>query len=159
MNLWIIGGIITAFIAWSGFMYYEGSSREADACTKTTDKKELKQAGATITAQSAVIATIGKQQEVSQGVDHDYQLKKDDIDYTYAHVSERLQPGPIPNPRPTISLPAAGVTASRPAAATQRPFLTKVYKLTAKECDANTAQLLSLQAWVIRQLAIKTPAK
>lgn len=156
MGGWGIAGLLIAFVAWSGFMYYEGGNKADVVCAKDSEKKDLKQASATIGAQKGVITTIGQQQAVSQGVDHDYQLKKDDIDYVYGNELKRLHDAPKPIPTPTgAGLPAASPAASRFVAAATRPLRSKVYKLNSQECDQNTAQLYSLQDWVKKQLAIK----
>lgn len=159
MNGYLALGLLSAFIAWSGFMYYEGHSREADACAKAAQQKELVEAKVAEAAQKGVIATVAKQQNVTNGVDHDYQVRIADIDNDYADEFKRLASVQQPQ-RPAATnnnLSASAIAAVRPVIAASRPFRTKVYKLNAQECDANTAQLYGLQAWLKGQLAIKQP--
>lgn len=158
MNGYGIAAILIGFVAWSGFMYYEGTSKEIAVCGKETEKTTVTQQTGTIAAQDGVISTIAAQQHVTQGVDDDYQHRKNNIDYVYNNVTARLQ-----LPKPTISptgdsLPAPTSPTLRPNVAARRPFVSKVFRLNRKECDDNTAKLYSLQDWIKGQQAIKALA-
>lgn len=153
MNGYVAIGLLAAFVGWSGFMYHEGLSKESAVCGQADAKHDLAQSVATIAAEKGVITTIGQQQTVTQGVDNAYQTKKSDIDNQYAAaISMRPEGAATGN---GVSTPA-GATCRSDAAAS-RSFHTKVFKLSAKECDDNTAQLYGLQEWVMGQGAIMEP--
>lgn len=144
MSPYLAGGMLIAFIAWSGFMYYEGTSKETAVCKGADAQHDLAQANVTVNAEKGVIATIGKQQTVTQGVDYAFQAKTRDIDSLYADAIG-LRSTPTPASGGMSAIPSA---ASKPHAAAPRPFRTRVFKLTAQECDENTEQLYGLQEWV-----------
>lgn len=148
MNQWWI----LAFVAWSvglaGVGYNYGHDKSALTCAHGIEGQQQ----VTITAQKGVISTVGKQQAVTQEVDNAYQSKRNDIDSMYGPDS--VQPAPAPT---GDSLPATGAAACRPTASTARPLHTKIYKLSAQECDENTAQLYGLQEWVRGQQAVRQP--
>lgn len=154
MNGYVALGIGIAFIAWSGFMYYEGTSKETAVCGQADAKHDLAQTDVTIKAKDGVIATVAKQQSATQGVDNAYEAKKSAIDSQYA-ADNSVRGGQKP-------IAGAGVRAvpnpsGRPHAAPARSLHTKVYKLSPQECDDNTNQLYGLQNWVKAQEAIPPP--
>ena len=157
MSPYLAGGMLLAFIAWSGFMYHEGASKETAVCGQADAKHDLAQAGVTVAAEKGVIATVAEQQTVTQGVDNAYQAKDHDIDNQYITGFVGVQHSTLPGTIPDIC--AAGNTAGRPHAAASRPFVTTVYKITPKECDQNTNKLYGLQAWVKGQQKVKQPAE
>lgn len=151
MNKYWAIALLVSFVAWSGFMYYEGGGKERALCSAADAKQDMAQAGVTIKAAKGVVATVGKQQDVTKGVDNAYQLKKSVIDNQYAgDDSLRAARAPASN-----YMPPAACAAGRPHAAATRSFRTKVFKLSPQECDENTEQLYGLQDWVKGQLAIK----
>ena len=152
MNLYWASGLLIAFVMWSGFMYVEGYNKKAALCGEANAQHEVAQDNVTIGAQKGVIATVGKQQTVTQEVDNAYQAKKGDIDNQYAGDAAGVQPV---QPAAGSDKHASGSAASRPYAAPARPFITKIFKLNPKECDENTQQLISLQDWVNGQQVIK----
>ena len=145
--------ILVAFVAWSSLMYYEGYDKKTALCGKEDAQHDLAQAGVTVAAEKGVIGTIGEQQNVTQGVDNAYQAKKLYIDNQYAAGLIGMR-GPASTPA-GYSLPATGSAASRPNVTPTRSLLTKVYKLSAQECDENTQQLYGLQEWVRGQQTVK----
>lgn len=150
MNGYIAAGLALAFIAWSGFMYYEGISKETAVCGKADATHDLAQADVTIGAQKGVIGAVANQQSVTQGVSNAYEAKKSDIDSQYAAASG------VRGGQAAVANAGAGAvpsTTGRPDAAAPRSFHTKIYKLNAQECDYNTAQLYGLQDWVRKQEA------
>lgn len=155
MNGYVAAALGLAFIVWSGFIYYEGTSKESAECASADGKHDLAQAGVTITNQAAVAGTVAKQQTATQGVTNAYEAKKSDIDNQYA-ADGRLWPA-----RQIASAGDSGSTVPntpvRSDATPARPLITKVYKLSAKECDDNTAQLYGLQDWIRAQQAVPTP--
>jgi len=152
MNQYWFAAILAAFLAWSGFMYYEGTSKEKAVCVGADAKHDLAQAGVTVAAENGVIATVGKQQSVTQGVDNAYNIQKSLIDSKYTSVGSVLNQSPV---AACSSLPAPSIATGRPHATPARPFRTAFFRLSAQECDDNTEQLYGLQAWVKGQLAIK----
>lgn len=152
MSPYLAGGLLIAFLAWSGFMYHEGSSKESAVCGKEDAQHDLAQAAVTVAAEKSVIATVSQQQTVTQGASNAYESQKSNIDSLYVAGVVSLQPT-MPATRNGIgTIPGA---TCRPDAAAARPLRTKVYKLSAQECDDNTAQLYGLQEWVKGQQAIK----
>lgn len=141
---------LAAFIGWSGFMYYEGYSKESAVCARATQMQTIAQQSVTMAAEKRVIETVAHQQAITQGVEHDYQANKNAIDSQYA-APVSMQP--IVPAAARSGLPAACHAPGRPHAASPRPLRTKVFKLSAQECDDNTAQLYGLQAWVKQQSA------
>lgn len=110
----------------------------------TCQKHDEAQEQVTITAEKNVITTIGKQQTITTEVENAHHTGISVIDDLY-----RLQPA---NPAGN-SMPAAGSTAGRPDGAACQP--SRFYKLTLKECDDNTAQLIDLQTWIKNEAAAK----
>ena len=153
MNIYGVVALLVSFVAWSGFMYYEGGDKQKVVCSQADEKHDLAQTNNTVAAQSGVIDTVAKQQSTSQGVDNAYQTKKSLIDNQYAADFGGVL-GQTPAPA-VNSLPAAGSTTCRPNAAPARPFRTAFFKLNAQECDDNTEQLYGLQDWVRKQQAVK----
>lgn len=153
MNKYFAIASLIAFVAWSGFMYYEGYSKESAVCKYETDKHDLAQTRVTVAAQKAVLKAVAQQQTITQGIDHEYQTKRNDIDSQYASAPSVLQSSEAVTAR--HNLPTAGNATSRPPAAAQRPLHTKVFKLNAQECDENTEQLYGLQQWIRGQQSIK----
>lgn len=155
MSPYLAGVIGIVFIAWSGFMYYEGVHEETHVCGEANAKHDLTQAAITVAAEKGIITTVGDQQTVTQGVDNAYQAKKSDIDGQYAAIVNSMQPAGAATCGDIRALPNA---AGRPHAAASRPFVTTVFKITPKECDENTEQLYGLQAWIKGQQAVKQPS-
>ena len=153
MSPYLAGGMLLAFVAWSGFMYYEGGSKETAVCKAADGVHDLAQANQTVTAEKGVIATVGQQQTVTSGVSNAYEAKKSDIDSQYA-AALGVQPAVLATGN---SVGAVSNPASRPDATASRPFRSKVYGLSGHECDDNTAKLYGLQDWVRGQMAIKVP--
>ena len=154
MSPYLAGGMLIAFVAWSGFMYYEGHSKEAAVCGQADARHDLAQAAVTVAAEKGVIATVGQQQTVTQGVDNAYQAKKADINNQYAAGADSVQPAGAATGTDICAVPNA---TGRPNAAASRPFVTKVFKLNPQECDENTEQLYGLQEWVRGQQKVKQP--
>ncbi len=102
---------------------------------------------ATIAAENAVIATIGKQQSITQEIDHAHHSGVDVIDNMYRVHTTTPATGYGMSPIPG--------SAGRSNAVTCQSSRTKYYRLTAQECDDNTAQLIDLQSWVRAQAAVK----
>lgn len=155
MSPYLAGGMLLAFVAWSGFMYYEGSSKETAVCGQADAKHDLAQANVTVAAEKGVIATVGEQQTVTQGVDYAYQAKKSDIDNQYLAGLDSVRAAGTST---GTDICAVSGPTGRPHAAASRPFITKVYKLNPQECDENTEQLYGLQAWVKGEQAVKQPS-
>lgn len=156
MNKYWAIAMLVSFVVWSGFMYYEGASKERALCKQADEKHDLAQASVTIAAEKGVIATIGQQQTITQEVDNAYQIKKSSIDSQYIAGVFGLQqrsPTAVSN-----NMPVSTAASIRPNATAARPLLSKIFKLNAQECDENTEQLYGLQAWVKGQLAIKQPS-
>lgn len=156
MNKYLVLGLFIAFVAWSGFMYHEGTGKEKAVCGQADATHDLHQANATIGAQQAVSVAVAQQQTATQGASNDYEQKKAAIDNAYAQPDSVREQGQASVPRASNVRPVPYPT-SRPDAATPRQFVTKAYKLSPLECDENTEQLYGLQAWVRAQQAIKTP--
>lgn len=153
MNKYFAIAGLVMFVIWSGFMYYEGRSKESAVCGQADAKHDLEQAAITAAAQKGVITTIEKQQTITKEVDNDYEIKKLDIDRQYANSFGGVwgQPAAPASNR----VPTTGAPTGRPNATTSRQFLTRIFKLNAKECDENTEHLYGLQAWVNGQQKVK----
>lgn len=152
MNQYWAIAALAAFIGWSGFMYHEGGSKESAVCAKVTEGKTIAEQSNTISAQNGVIATVAQQQAITQGVEHDYQAKKNAIDSRYIAAGGMQSAGANPA---RGDMPSPTYAACRPHGAPARPLVTRVFGLSAKECDDNTEQLYSLQNWVRKQQTVK----
>lgn len=149
MNKYFAIGSLIAFVVWSGFMYYEGGSKQIALCAKAEEKQTIAQQAITVAAQKSVIATVTAQQTITQGVDHDYEAKESLIDNKYAAGGSVQPTSPA-----SCGVPAHGNPTGRPHAATApSQSVTAVFRLSAKECDENTEQLYGLQDWVRQQRA------
>lgn len=154
MNKYFIILSFVVFVAWSGFMYYEGCSKEKVVCVKEDAQHDLYQSNIIRDAQNGVINTIGQQQTITQEIEHAYELKQNSIDSIYSANLNSLQSASV---AASNSLPAIACSASRTDAPASRPFHTTVFGLSPKECDENTEQLYGLRDWVRAQQAIKQP--
>lgn len=151
MNIYWAGGLLLAFVLWSGFMYHEGTTSESHVCGEADAKHDLAESGQTVAAQGNVIKDIGKQQTVTQGASNAYENTKDDINNQYVNHVDGLQSTPVAENQRANPIPNA---ASRPNAPTCKPQRSKYYRLNGQECDDNTAQLIGLQEWVAGQQKI-----
>jgi len=155
MNLYWAGGILIAFVLWSGFMYYEGITKEYAVCSEDDAKHDLAQTNVTLAAEKAVVSTVVKQQTITQRVDSSYENTKSYIDSQYVADYVGVQ---SKIPTASNSLSPLSIAPIRPSGATTRQLRTKVFKLTAQQCDDNTEQLYALQDWVKDQQSIKQPS-
>lgn len=128
-------------------MYYEGGDKQKIVCTAGDAKHDLAQSGMTVQAQKNVITTVGKQQDITNEVDKDYEKQANSIDAAYANV-DGLRPSGLTT---SFDLPAPGGSTCRPDAAPAKPATSKIYRLTPQQCDKEVAKLVGLQKWVTEQ--------
>ena len=87
MNKYWAIALLVSFVAWSGFMYYEGYSKEAAVCAQADAKHDLAQADVTVAAQAGVIDQVKKDQTVTNEVSNDYEKNISAINADYDAVS------------------------------------------------------------------------
>lgn len=140
MNKWWFIALLVSYLG-VGYCAY---TWRADLCKATIAENGEAQQKVTINAQASVITTIGKQQDITQGVENAHHTGITAIDRLYA-TAAGVQP-----PADTASggMPTVPTTTGRPDVTTCKPSRSKYYRLDGQECDDNTEQLIELQTWV-----------
>lgn len=137
MTPYWFGGIIIAFIAYSGACVYSGYKYEY---YKLSDA----QAAADLTASQHVNTVIQQQSSITQGATYGYSQ-------SIAAIADLYKPIGVPTPD-VNHLPIVSHTTSRTKPAS---CVSKKYKLTLEKCDDAKANAIALwDAWVA-QAAVK----
>ncbi len=133
--------ILAAFIGWTSLSYFAGWHVKSVFDREAEEKKAASQA-------ESVIVTERKQYQISNEVDHDYQLKTDALDALYDRAVERLR-SPSTDPLPASSVTAAGPDAKacdhRFPGRSQERWLDLL-----KVCQKQAIQLDSLQKFIAK---------
>lgn len=119
MSPYTFGGLLIGFVAWSGFMYYEGNSKEAVVC-KAND------ALSTVAGYQKKDEVNTKQTAITQSEVSTYEKTNSDIGALYPDSVPGIS---MPQPVPGVSTSAVGV---KPASCARN---SKEYHLTFKQCD------------------------
>ena len=145
MSPYVAGGLLVAFIAWSGFIYHRGHVDEEHICSAADATHDAAQAAVTIDAQKHVIGVIQQQSNIAQETSNDFTKNMSIITDQYAISPDLLQSTPAPTGHSMPPLPSAtaGVGTS------------KVYHLTFQQCDREEAKLNDLWNRDNRLAAIK----
>ena len=128
MNKYWTIALLVSFIAWSGFMYHEGLSKETALCGQADAKHDVAQQQVTIAAQQAVIAKIGQAETITKKEEQNYEKDSAIIDDSYG-------PSLYPTTASTggsLRPHAAAAPGTSPASCARK---SKVYKLTFEQCD------------------------
>ena len=145
MNKYWIIALLVAFAVVGGLGERYGEYRVTVKC----DTEEKDQQQVTIAGQQHVITEVAKQQTITTGVSNAYHTGISTIDNLYSTASMQQLPAASGN------LSAVPSSAGRTDGPACKPSPTRYYRLTPKECDDNTAQLIGLQTWVKNQSVVK----
>lgn len=124
MSPYVFGGLLITFVAWSGFMYYEGHSNEATQCKADNGQ-------ATVAAYEHKDEVTNKQTAITTSEVSIYEKDSSVIGTLY---SDSLPSTPIPAGVPNV--PGTPIRVC--------PNSSKRYKFTFKQCDIEEAKLKGL---------------
>lgn len=149
MSPYTFGGILLAFIAYSGAMVYGGMKYEGYKAAEADARHDYAQQAITVAAQQHVIATVQTQNAITQKTETDYAKQILTIDGLYSPDSVRPATAATGNGVCAVAKPASGARAPVCAAASRE------YKLTFKQCDIEEAKFNALWNDWQRQAAAK----
>lgn len=144
MSPYLAGGILVAFLAWSGAMYYAGRENESHICTAADNAHDLAESQNTVAAEKKVTAVVETQGSISREASKDYAKSVSDIGTAYSSGVQSTPAGPI-NSLPATSKTAGGTCSNH----------SKVYKMTPQQCDQEEAKCNALWNWANQQAAVK----
>ncbi len=149
MSPYLAGGMLLAFIAWSGGMYYAGSKNETHICAAADSAHDLKQSQNTAAAEHHVTGEVQQQGNISQEASHAYANDTASIDAAYNASSVQRPADSTGNSMPAVRSSPAGACTNSVIAKS------KIYKLTPQQCDQEEAKCNALWNWAQRQAAVK----
>jgi len=140
MSPYTFGGILIAFIAYSGGLFYAGTKYEGYKAGELDAQHDLAQSAVTVAAQEKVISTVQKQGNITQGASNDYSKNLALIGSFY---DNGVQPTPTTasNGMSTVCQPTSRTSSA--------------YHLTFKQCDSEEAKLNALWNWSNQQAALR----